>query len=248
MSGGADFVKGELTAAEEPLICPAKALRFFTGGFDRQKGQVMDINSTAFLMIDIQNDFCPGGTLAVADGDGIVPLVNRLQERFSVRVLTQDWHPADHSSFASNHEQAEAYSLSQMAYGDQVLWPDHCIQGTLGADFHPDLNTDKVDAVVRKGYRPEIDSYSGFFENDRKTKTGLAGYLRDREIKHLVLAGLATDFCVHYTAVDGANLGFQVTLLDDACRAIDLHGSLRAALQAMATCGVVVSTSSEIFA
>jgi len=206
----------------------------------------MNADNTALLMIDIQNDFCPGGALAVPDGDAIVPLVNNVQDRFSVQVLTQDWHPADHSSFASNHSSGEAFSLTQMPYGDQVLWPDHCVQGTSGAEFHPDLKTNAADVIVRKGYRAPIDSYSAFFENDRKTRTGLDGYLRDRGIEKLVLTGLATDFCVNFTALDAADLGFEVIVLSDACRAIDMDGSLNAALQGMSDRGVQIITSSEL--
>ncbi len=208
----------------------------------------MNADNTALLMIDIQNDFCPDGALAVADGDAIVPVVNALQSQFPIQVLTQDWHPADHSSFADNHPGGEVYSIVQMPYGEQVLWPAHCIQGTKGAEFHPDLNLEGADVIIRKGYQSAIDSYSAFFENDRSTKTGLAGYLRDRDVENVVLTGLATDFCVNYTAIDAAELGFQVTVLTDACRAIDLGGSLNAALKAMADHGVKITTSPELSA
>lgn len=203
-------------------------------------------DTTALLMIDIQNDFCPGGALAVGDGDAVVPIVNRLQEKFSVRVLTQDWHPADHLSFAANHEGAEPFSMTKMPYGDQVLWPVHCVQGSAGAAFHDTLVTERADLIIRKGFRPAIDSYSAFFENDRKTQTGLAGYLRERGTTDVVLTGLATDFCVHYSAMDAVTLGFGVTLVSDACRAIDLDGSLDAAMTAMANAGVVLTESSSI--
>lgn len=199
--------------------------------------------STALVMIDIQNDFCPGGALAVADGDAIVGLVNRLQARFSVCVLTQDWHPADHASFAANHTGADPFSMVEMPYGAQVLWPTHCVQGTEGAAFHPDLETTGADMVVRKGFRPEIDSYSAFFENDHATPTGLGGYLRERGVSDLVLVGLATDFCVAYSAVDAAKLGFNVTVWEDACRAIDLDGSLAVARDGMAGNGVTLTVS-----
>ncbi|MFQ5622878.1 MAG: bifunctional nicotinamidase/pyrazinamidase [Paracoccaceae bacterium] len=199
--------------------------------------------STALIMIDIQNDFCPGGALAVADGDAIVPLVNRLQERFAVRVLTQDWHPAGHLSFASSHPGAAPFSTTEMPYGTQVLWPDHCVQGSDGAAFHRDLVTNGADLVIRKGFRPEIDSYSAFFENDHTTPTGLAGYLRERGVSSLVMVGLATDFCVRFSAVDAANQGFSVTVREDACRAIDMDGSLAAARRDMADHGVTVTTS-----
>ncbi len=192
----------------------------------------------ALLMIDIQNDFCPGGALAVEKGDEIVPLVNRLQERFSVRVLTQDWHPADHASFAANHDGATPFSMVKMPYGDQFLWPTHCVQGTSGAAFHPDLNIDRADLIIRKGFRPAIDSYSAFFENDKMTPTGLTGYLRERAVTQVVLVGLATDFCVFYSAIDAVAQGFKATVITEACRAIDLDGSLEAAIAEMTGRGV----------
>lgn len=194
--------------------------------------------SEALIVIDVQNDFCPGGALAVSDGDGIVPRINAMLPDFPVRVFTQDWHPANHASFASQHPGTEPFGVTDMPYGPQVLWPDHCVQGTPGAAFHPDLATDSADVIIRKGFRREIDSYSAFFENDRSTPTGLEGYLRTRGVKKLVLVGLATDFCVHYSAVDGARCGFDVTVHLDACRAIDLDGSLDAALGAMRNEGV----------
>ncbi len=203
----------------------------------------MPRSDTALIMIDIQNDFCPGGALAVAGGDEIVAVVNRMQGRFATRVLTQDWHPADHSSFADNHEGAAAFSTMPMAYGEQVLWPRHCVQGSHGARFHADLVTDTADLIVRKGFRSAIDSYSAFFENDKKTTTGLGGYLREREIGHVVLVGLATDFCVCYSALDAAALGFKITVATDACRGIDLDGSLGAAMETMAARGVNFTTS-----
>jgi nicotinamidase/pyrazinamidase len=192
-------------------------------------------------MIDIQNDFCPGGALAVGGGDEIVPLVNAMQADFDVRVLTQDWHPADHSSFAGNHAGAAAYSLMDMPYGPQVLWPAHCVQGSDGAAFHGGLQTDRADLVIRKGFRAAIDSYSAFFENDHVTPTGLHGYLQERGVDDLTLVGLATDFCVRFSAVDAAKLGYSVTVRMDACRAIDLDGSLAAARAEMAEHGVVMA-------
>lgn len=195
-------------------------------------------SDTALIMIDIQNDFCPGGRLAVADGNAIIARVNRLQQDYVIRVLTQDWHPADHSSFADNHPDADPYSLIDMPYGPQVLWPRHCVQGSDGAAFHPDLKTNRADLVIRKGFRAAIDSYSAFFENDHKTRTGLEGYLRERGVQDLVMVGLATDFCVRYSAVDAARLGFGVTVLEGACRAIDLQGSLAAARRDMLDHGV----------
>jgi nicotinamidase/pyrazinamidase len=193
---------------------------------------------TALIVIDVQNDFCPGGALAVADGDAIVPRINALMAEHAVVVLTQDWHPARHASFAANHPGAAPFSLTQMPYGPQVLWPTHCVQGTAGADFHPALQTDPAQLVIRKGFRPEIDSYSAFFENDRSTPTGLEGYLRTRGVTDLTLVGLATDFCVAYSALDAARLGFGVTVLTGACRAIDLDGSLAGAMAQMQAAGV----------
>lgn len=194
----------------------------------------------ALIVIDVQNDFCPGGALAVADGDAIIPDINALMEAFAVRVLTQDWHPANHSSFAANHVGVAPFSLTEMPYGAQILWPTHCVQGTRGAEFHPGLATDPADLVIRKGFRAEIDSYSAFFENDHKTPTGLEGYLRSRGVTHLTLTGLATDFCVAYSAIDAAGLGFAVTVREDLCRAIDLDGSLTAARDKMCAAGVTL--------
>jgi nicotinamidase/pyrazinamidase len=190
------------------------------------------------LIIDVQNDFCPGGALAVADGDAVVPVINRLAKRFNHVVLTQDWHPPGHSSFATSHPGAAAFDTISMPYGQQTLWPDHCIQGTPGAAFHPQLATERAELVIRKGFRAAIDSYSAFFENDRRTPTGLAGYLRERGLRRIFLAGLATDYCVHYSAVDARGLGFDTVLVEAGCRAIDLAGSLDAARAAMAAAGV----------
>lgn len=194
----------------------------------------------ALLVVDVQNDFCPGGALAVAGGDAIVPGINALMADFSTVILTQDWHPAGHSSFASEHPGAAAYDLTRMPYGPQVLWPDHCIQGSPGAAFHPGLRTDPAALVIRKGMNPAIDSYSAFFENDHSTPTGLGGFLRDRGVTDLTLVGLATDFCVHYSAIDGARLGFGMTVEVNLCRGIDLNGSLAAAIVAMRVAGVVI--------
>ena len=197
--------------------------------------------SNALIVIDVQNDFCPGGALPVAGGDEIVPGINALMAAFDAVVLTQDWHPAGHSSFASSHAGLEPFGTVEMPYGTQVLWPDHCIQGSDGADFHEDLNTDPADMIVRKGYNPAIDSYSAFFENDHETPTGLHGYLQTRGIDTLTMVGLATDFCVNFSAVDAAKLGYAVTVRSDLCRAIDLDGSLAAAMEGMAAAGVTVA-------
>ena len=190
------------------------------------------------IVVDVQNDFCPTGALAVPDGDAVVPVLNRLAARFGHVVLTQDWHPAGHLSFASSHAGKKPLETAQLPYGAQVLWPDHCLQGSDGADFHEDLHTEPGDLIIRKGFRPEIDSYSAFFENDRSTPTGLEGYLRTRGVRKLTLVGLATDFCVAFSAIDGAGLGFDVTVLEQACRAIDLNGSLAAARAEMHAAGV----------
>ncbi|WP_209505147.1 MULTISPECIES: bifunctional nicotinamidase/pyrazinamidase [unclassified Ruegeria] len=194
----------------------------------------------ALLVIDVQNDFCPGGALAVAGGDEIVAPINAMMEEFDAVILTQDWHPAGHSSFASSHKGKSPFELIDMPYGPQVLWPDHCVQDSKGAAFHPELRTDG-DLILRKGFRSGIDSYSAFFENDHQTPTGLKGYLETRGITRLTLVGLATDFCVHYSAVDAARLGFDVTVRMDACRAIDMDGSLAAAEQAMRDAGVTLA-------
>lgn len=197
-------------------------------------------DNEALIVIDLQNDFCPGGALAVAGGDEIVSRVNSLLADYPVRVLTQDWHPAGHSSFAESHPGAAPFSVTEMPYGMQVLWPAHCVQGTRGADFHPGLDTGRADLILRKGFRPAIDSYSAFFENDRTTPTGLEGYLRARGVTRLAVAGLALDFCVAWSALDAARLGFDVTVLEGACRAIDLDGSLEEARGAMVEAGVVL--------
>ncbi len=196
--------------------------------------------SDALIVIDVQNDFCPGGALAVAGGDEIVAGINALMGDFDSVILTQDWHPAGHSSFASSHAGAAPMSVVDMPYGPQVLWPDHCIQGSHGAAFHNDLRVDG-DLIIRKGFNPAIDSYSAFFENDHTTPTGLEGYLRTRGIDRLVMVGLALDFCVNYSAVDAAKLGFDVTVRRDLTRAIDFDGSLEAALKGMADAGVAVA-------
>ena len=194
--------------------------------------------TNALIVIDVQNDFCPGGALAVAGGDEIVPGINALMRDFEAVILTQDWHPLGHSSFASSHAGKNPLELVEMPYGPQVLWPDHCIKGTSGAAFHAGLNSDRADMIVRKGYNPLIDSYSAFFENDHKTPTGLHGYLQTRGIAALTMVGLATDFCVNFSAVDAAKLGYEVDIRADLCRAIDFDGSLDAAMQGMQDAGI----------
>ncbi len=195
------------------------------------------------LVVDVQNDFCPGGALAVADGDAVVPLVTALGRIFAHVVLTQDWHPPGHSSFASSHPGRQPFESLEAAYGPQTLWPDHCVQGTEGAAFHAGLDLPGAELVIRKGFRREIDSYSAFFENDHATPTGLAGYLRERGLARVYLCGLATDFCVGFSAIDAARAGFEAVLIEDACRAIDLDGSLVAARANMAEAGVAFMSS-----
>ena len=180
----------------------------------------------ALLVVDMQNDFCTGGALAVPGGEAVVPGINRLWDGYACKVLTQDWHPPGHASFASSHEGKQPFDTGRLDYGEQVLWPDHCVQGTPGAAFHADLRTDGADLVLRKGFRPGIDSYSAFFENDRETPTGLAGYLRERGVGRVVLTGLATDFCVGFSALDALTAGFETVVLEDLCRGIDMDGSL----------------------
>ncbi|MEO0945876.1 MAG: bifunctional nicotinamidase/pyrazinamidase [Pseudomonadota bacterium] len=195
----------------------------------------------AILVIDVQKDFCPNGALAVTGGDEIVAPINALVPEYPVRVFTQDWHPADHLSFASQHNGAELFTTTEMSYGTQVLWPDHCIIGSDGAGFHEALDTRKADLIIRKGFRREIDSYSAFFENDHKTPTGLEGYLKSRGVDTVVLCGLATDYCVNFSAVDAAKLGFKVTVIESLCRAIDLEGSLASAKESMIAAGVMLA-------
>jgi len=192
------------------------------------------------LIIDVQNDFCPGGTLAVPEGDLIIPAVNRLAAEFAHVVLTQDWHPRDHSSFASAHPGKQPFDTMELSYGRQIPWPDHCVQGTPGAGFHPALDVSHAELVLRKGFRTEIDSYSAFYENDRHTPTGLAGYLKERRFESITLCGLATDFCVFYSAIDGRQAGFEITVVTEACRGIDVDGSLAAAMRAMTEAGVTL--------
>jgi len=194
------------------------------------------INS-ALIIIDVQNDFCTGGALAVKDGEKIINSINTVQEEFDTIILTQDWHPKEHTSFASNHN-AEVYSNVEMDYGSQILWPNHCIQGSIGANFHRNLNTDKCALIIRKGYNPKIDSYSAFFENDKNTTTGLEGYLRKKEITQLYMCGLAFDYCVFYSALDGKNLGFDVFVFQDLTKSIDLNNSKNIAEKTMRKTGI----------
>ncbi len=207
----------------------------------------MNRNSKTFLLVvDVQLDFCPGGALAVPDGDQIVAGINQLMKRFTHIGFTQDWHPADHSSFASAHPGKSPFETISVDYGEQTLWPDHCIQGQEGARLHPELDTSRGELIIRKGYRRNIDSYSAFFENDRKTPTGLAGYLRDRGFGKLYICGLATDFCVGFSALDGVACGFEIVVIEDVCRAIDLDGSLAAMKQMFSDQGVTLCRSDDV--
>ncbi len=198
------------------------------------------------LVIDVQNDFCAGGGLAVPEGDSVVPVINRIAPAFGQIVLAQDWHPPGHQSFASSHPGRQPFETIELAYGPQTLWPDHCVQGTPGAAFHPDLETARAEMIIRKGYRAEIDSYSAFYENDHETATGLSGYLRDRGLGRAFLCGLAADYCVAFSAVDAAKGGLEVVVIEDACRGIDLDGSLAAAKTDMTQAGVRFTDSSAL--
>ncbi len=194
----------------------------------------------ALLIVDVQNDFCPGGALAVPGGDEIVPAVNRLAAEFGHVILTQDWHPRGHASFASSHPGKHPFETVELPYGQQILWPDHCVQGTQGAAFHAGLDVPQAELVVRKGFRSAIDSYSAFRENDHRTPTGLAGYLKERGFERITLCGLALDFCVFFSAIDGREAGFEVSVVTTACRGIDVDGSLARAMLAMNEAGVVL--------
>ncbi|MFJ2280314.1 bifunctional nicotinamidase/pyrazinamidase [Pseudomonas sp. NPDC087803] len=201
---------------------------------------------TALLVIDVQNDFTPGGQLAVPEGDLIVPLINRLGDLFKQVIIAQDWHPSGHASFASSHPGRKPYEVIQLPYGEQKLWPDHCVQGTAGAEFHAELHLPHAQLIIRKGCNPDIDSYSAFLEADRRTTTGLAGYLKERGIDTVYMVGLALDFCVMFSALDARAAGFNTIVLLDACRAIDMDGSLAAAMERMHTAGVGLIQSHQL--
>lgn len=203
-------------------------------------------SSDVLLVIDVQNDFCAGGALAVTDGDAVIEPIHHAAQHFQHVILTQDWHTPDHNSFASAHPGKRAFEQIELGYGLQTLWPDHCVQGTRGADFHPELQLTRSELILRKGFRREIDSYSAFFENDRTTATGLAGYLRERGLTRVFLAGLAYDYCVAYSALDARRLGFPAVILRDACRAIDLNGSVAAIEREFADTGVQLMNTSDL--
>ena len=205
-----------------------------------------DSSRSALLVIDVQNDFTPGGQLAVPEGDLIVPLINRLARQFTQVVMTQDWHPTGHASFASSHPGHQPYDVIQLPYGEQTLWPDHCVQSTPGAEFHRELDLPHAQLIIRKGCNPDIDSYSAFLEADRRTTTGLSGYLKERGIDTVYMVGLALDFCVMFSALDARAAGFNTYVVMDACRAIDLNGSLAAAIERMQSAGVGLIQSTEL--
>jgi nicotinamidase/pyrazinamidase len=203
-------------------------------------------DSDVLVVIDVQNDFCPGGGLPVPEGDRVVPAINALARRFRHVLLTQDWHPAGHQSFASSHPGRKPYDTVEVAYGPQVLWPDHCVQATRGAELRADLDIPHAALVIRKGFRPHIDSYSAFYENDRTTPTGLAGYLRERGLKRVFAAGLALDFCVRYSVEDARREGFDVVVIEDACRGIDVGGSVKAARDSFSALGITTAPTAAI--
>ena len=203
-------------------------------------------DTDALLVTDVQNDFCKGGALEVPDGDAVVAPINKLAKRFRHVLFTQDWHTPGHTSFASEHEGKSPFETIEVSYGPQILWPDHCIQGTKGAEFHPDLAIPHAELIIRKGYRREIDSYSAFFENDHKTPTGLAGYLRERGLERLFMVGLAFDICVRYSAEDAVKSGFRAVVIEDACRGIDVEGSIEATRKSFQKRGVALITSDQV--
>jgi len=209
-------------------------------------GKIQTKPTDALLVIDVQNCFIPGGSLAVKGGDEIVPLINQIAKAFQNVVITQDWHTADHISFASSHPGKKPFEMMKLGYGDQVLWPDHCVQGTEGAAVHKDLTIPQAQLVIRKGFHKDVDSYSAFLEADRKTETGLAGYLKGRGIKRVFLVGLATDYCVAWSAMDARRFGFEAAVIEDACRGIDLNGSLAKAWADMKKAGVQRVQSGDI--
>jgi nicotinamidase/pyrazinamidase len=202
--------------------------------------------SDVLLVVDVQNDFCPNGNLPVPHGDEVVPTINRLAGRFRHVVLTQDWHPPGHHSFASSHSGKRPFDIVTVAYGQQILWPDHCVQGTTGAQFHDGLQIPHAELVLRKGFRSTIDSYSAFYENDRKTPTGLAGYLRERGLMRIFVAGLAFDFCVRYSAEDARREGIPVVVIEDACRGIDVGGAMAATRESFVALGIATAAADAV--
>jgi len=229
-------VAGALVATAAAGVTPAPA----------QGAKIKPGSRDVLLVVDVQNDFIPGGALAVKEGEVIVPLVNQLGAGFEHVILTQDWHTPGHVSFASSHPGKKPFETTKLAYGTQVLWPDHCVQGTPGAELHKDLKIAHAELIIRKGYRKQMDSYSAFFEADGKTTTGLAGYVKDRGFRHVYLVGLATDFCVCWSALDARKVGLGATVIEDACRGIDTDGSLDKAWAQMTKAGVKRVRSADI--
>jgi len=232
-----------LTAAGVGIIAAAGSFTVLRDVLAAEK--IKPTDADALLVIDVQNCFVPGGSLAVKEGDLIVPLINQIARSFSNVVLTQDWHTADHVSFASQHPGKKPFESIKLDYGTQVLWPDHCVQGTEGAKVHSGIDIPQAQLVIRKGYHRDVDSYSGFLEADRKTETGLAGYLKGRKIKQVFVCGLATDYCVAWSALDARKFGFQASVIEDACRGIDINGSIAAAWKDMTAAGVKKVQSSD---
>jgi len=229
---------GQFKIDRRTVIAGATLLTAASAGPAKAQERPVIDNATALIVVDVQNDFCPGGRLAVPKGDEVVSVVNALGRRFQNVVYTQDWHPEGHSSFASSHPGKKPFEVIQMPYGPQVLWPDHCTWDSAGSEFHEGLDIPHAQTIIRKGYRREVDSYSGFLEADRRTATGLGGYLKERGVTRAVVVGLATDFCVNWTAQDAAKNGLQTFVVEDACRAIDLGGSLDKAWTDMTALGV----------
>jgi nicotinamidase/pyrazinamidase len=232
-----------LASAASPLIVAKPVAARAELGAD-----IVSSNGDVLLAIDVQNCFLPGGSLAVNDGQAVIPIINTLAKKFANVVFTQDWHTADHVSFASQHAGKKPFETIELPYGKQVLWPEHCVQGTEGAALHKNLDVPHAQLIIRKGFRSRVDSYSAFLEADRKTETGLRGYLKTRGIKRVFIAGLATDFCVAWTALDARKFGFDVLVIEDACRGIDTNGSLAAAWQSMNKVGVRRVQSQQIVA
>lgn len=228
----------------------AYGMRTLDSGLEANAARMASVTTPGdediLLVVDVQNDFCPGGALAVPDGDAVVTVINGVAPAFEHMAATQDWHPPGHLSFASSHSGRQPFETVRLDYGEQVLWPDHCVQGTDGAAIHPELDLTRAEFLIRKGFRRRIDSYSAFFENDRRTPTGLSGYLRERGFRRLFVCGLALDYCVQYTVLDARREGFDAIVIEDACRGIDLEGSLAAARDAIAAAGATVVTASAI--
>ena len=213
------------------IINQHKVLNAHKATTDSKVSRVINNNKDALIIVDVQNDFCPGGSLAVKNGDKIINQINNIQKYFNYIILTQDWHPEDHTSFSTTNPEKKIFSTKKMPYGDQVIWPPHCVIGTKGAEFHKNLNTNKANFIIRKGFRKEIDSYSGFYENDRSTSTGLDGILENLKIERVFVVGLALDFCVQFTAIDSVNLGYETFVIEDATLPVDIGNSVEETLE-----------------